>query len=131
MFRIFALTALLASVGATAALAEHHGDKHGKKGKDHKAYYEKIDANGDGMISRDEFVKNATERMDKRFSALDADGDGMVSKDEMKKGHAKMKEKMKKHWGKDGKKYGDKHDKDRGRDYDDKHDHMIGGDGEE
>lgn len=43
--------------------------------------FAKYDANGDGAVSRDEFLAKAAER----FSKMDANGDGKLSEDEMKK----------------------------------------------
>ncbi len=72
---------------APAAFADHHkgGDKAGKM-------FEKHDINGDGVISKDEFMKGAEER----FAKMDTDGNGEVSKDEAKAHHEAMKEKWKK-----------------------------------
>lgn len=50
-----------------------------------KKYQSKVDPDGDGKITKEEFLKNAKER----HAKMDANGDGKVTKDEMKKGHGK------------------------------------------
>ncbi len=88
MKKLLMLSAVVLAVGATPVLAEGHGDKGGK-------IFEKHDTNGDGSISKDEFLTHATER----FEKMDADGNGEVSKEEAKSAHkakrAAMKDKMK------------------------------------
>ena len=74
-----------------AALAEHHegGDGHKKGKKGH--YFEKVDTNGDGQISKEEHMTAAEER----FTKMDTNGDGAITKEEvqekMKKMHGKYK----------------------------------------
>ena len=46
-----------------------------------KKYHEKVDPDGDGKITRDEFIKNAADRHEK----MDANSDGKVTKDEIKR----------------------------------------------
>jgi hypothetical protein len=68
--------------------------------KDSDAVFKKIDTNGDGKISKEEFRKffadiaaksgkldadKADQIADKLFEKLDADGDGFLSKDEFRK----------------------------------------------
>ena len=64
----------------TPAMAGHHksgeGDKSGKQNR-----FAKYDANGDGKISRDEFMSMA----EKRFEKMDTDKSGSLTKDEMKR----------------------------------------------
>ena len=55
-------------------------------GKYCKKKMKKMDTNGDGSISKDEFMSHA----EKKFSMKDKDGDGVISPDEMKK-HAEGK----------------------------------------
>lgn len=50
--------------------------------------FEESDTDGDGKISKAEWVASA----EKRFGEIDADGDGAVTKEEMKAHHEKMKE---------------------------------------
>ena len=68
-------------------LAEHHE----KKGDRGAKMFEKQDTNGDGVISKAEFLSHAEER----FSKLDSDGNGEVTKEEAKAAHEAMKEKVK------------------------------------
>jgi len=63
--------------------------------------FKKIDKNGDGAISQDEFKAAMAERaknhpngkemtaemIEKRFKSMDADNNGSISLDEFKKGH--------------------------------------------
>jgi len=69
------------------AMAEDHGGKMHKGAK----MFEKHDTNGDGVISKAEFLTHAEER----FSKMDVDGDGNVTKDEAKAAKEKMREKWK------------------------------------
>lgn len=88
MKKLMAFTAVAMAISMTPALAEHH---EGKKG-DHKGkMFEKHDTNGDGVISKDEFLSHATER----FNKMDADGNGEVTKEEGEAAHEAMREKMK------------------------------------
>ena len=74
------------SIASNAAIADNHG--HGdKKGK----MMEKVDTDGDGKVSKEEFMA----KHEKMFTKMDADGDGYLSKEEMKKARGKMHEKMK------------------------------------
>jgi Ca2+-binding EF-hand superfamily protein len=78
-------------IAATPALADHHmDDKPYKPGK-HKMF-EKMDADGDGVISKAEFIQ----AHEKRFNELDADGNGTISKEEAKAKRQEMHKKMKK-----------------------------------
>lgn len=86
MKKLLTFGAVALALSVTPALADNHGDS-GKKGK----MFEKHDTNGDGVISKDEFLNHAEER----FSNIDADGDGSVSKEEAKARHEAMKEKRK------------------------------------
>lgn len=55
-----------------------------------KARAEKIDANGDGLISREEAAK--APRLAKQFDAIDTNKDGLLSRDELaawRKAHGK------------------------------------------
>ncbi len=86
MRKLLALGVCALAFSATPALADHHegGDRKGKM-------FEKHDTDGNGVISKDEFLKGAEER----FSKMDADGNGEVTKEEAKAAHEKMREKMK------------------------------------
>jgi Ca2+-binding EF-hand superfamily protein len=84
---------LIASAGAAD---EQKGDK---KKADPAALFKKLDTNGDGKISKDEFLKIAdklkakagddkaakmTQALEKIFTKLDTNGDGYLSPEEFK-----------------------------------------------
>lgn len=84
--------AAAAIIASPAAFADHHndGDMDGKK--HHKSrMMDKMDANSDGAISKDEFMAAHEEK----FNSMDADGDGAVTEDEMKAAWKDKKEKWK------------------------------------
>ena len=96
MKKLLAMTVLSMALISTAALADHHGGKHkmgGKKGKMIEHMFQKNDTDGDGVISKAEFMDEAEER----FSKMDADGDGKITQEEAKAFgeamHKKWKEK--------------------------------------
>ncbi|MBT4763163.1 MAG: hypothetical protein HOO06_15830 [Bdellovibrionaceae bacterium] len=62
--------------------------KHKGKGK----YFKKMDLNGDGKTSKEEF----TAKNEMRFAKIDADSDGFITPEEMKAHHKKRKGKYKK-----------------------------------
>lgn len=73
---------------AVAAPAMAEGPKH--KGKDLFAMH---DANGDGNITKAEFLAGA----EKKFTEMDTDGNGSISKAEHDARKAEWAEKMKEH----------------------------------
>lgn len=87
MKKLVTLTSVLTAFALSPALAQadHHGGPHGGK------MFEKHDLNGDGVISKDEFLKHAEEK----FTKMDADGDGSVTKEESKAAMEAWREKMK------------------------------------
>ena len=90
---IFTVIALLAIFfgSITTSFAEGGEGKgcSGHKGK----MFERTDANGDGVISHEEFSAKA----ERSFKKMDANSDGKVTKEEAKNHHAAMREKYKKH----------------------------------
>lgn len=56
-------------------------------------FFEEIDANKDGFISKEEMQAHQQKRLDEMFAATDTDKDGKLSRDEMKAFHEKMKAK--------------------------------------
>lgn len=86
MRKLLVLSVAALAIVATPVLADSHGGK-GAKGK----MFEKHDTNGDGAISKEEFLDHAEER----FSKMDTNGDGSVSKEEAKAGHDKKRAEMK------------------------------------
>lgn len=80
------LGAVVATAGffvSGAVIANHH--------KGAGKLFEKHDTNGDGVISKAEFLTHAEER----FTKMDADGNGEVTKDEAKAYKEKMRTKLK------------------------------------
>lgn len=88
MKKILAMTALAMIMSSPAAFADDRGGKDGKHGG---KMFEKHDTNGDGVISKDEFLNHASEK----FSKMDADGNGEVTKEEGKAARDAHREKMK------------------------------------
>ncbi|MCB1532975.1 MAG: EF-hand domain-containing protein [Alphaproteobacteria bacterium] len=86
MKKLMMMTAAFAVLGAPVALADHH------EGGDHKGkMMEKFDADGNGAISKEEFMKSSEDR----FNKMDTDGNGEISKEEAQAMKDKMREKMK------------------------------------
>ena len=83
---------------------------HDGKKDHHGKFLKKLDTNGDGAVSKDEFMS----KQEEHFSKMDADGDGSVTADEMKAAKKEMKAKWKEKHGKRGEKgeggKPDKHD---------------------
>jgi len=95
-----------------SAMADHHKGGDDSKGHRGAKMFEKMDANGDELISLEEFNAHHAEK----FKKMDVDGDGKVTKEEAKAAHEKMREKMKEkreEWRKEnGGKYGGMNKKD-------------------
>ena len=88
------LTTLALTLIAGPAFADRHhdGDKDGRKGHHGARMFDKHDTNGDGVISKAEFLEHA----ESKFAKMDQDSNGEISKAEAEAVHAAMKEKMKK-----------------------------------
>ncbi len=87
MKKLLAFTAVALAVSFSPALADHHGEGGQHKGK----MFEKHDTNGDGVVSKEEFMNHVEEK----FNKMDADGSGDISKDEAKAARENMREKVK------------------------------------
>ena len=84
---LYAICTGILSTSAMVAHANHH-ERHG----DYKhKFFEKMDANGDGVVSKEEFLTQS----EKKFSDMDSNRDGNVDKDEAKKFRETMREKIK------------------------------------
>ncbi len=88
MKKLLTLSAVALALSFTPALAGERTDV------DHKGgMFEKHDTNGDGVISKDEFLKQAEER----FGKMDANGDGNVTAEEGKAAKEAMHSKREEH----------------------------------
>jgi hypothetical protein len=75
------LTAAAIALAATlsfSALAQEPGAKPGPRGDGPRGMMQRIDADGDGKITLEEFKVP----QESRFAMLDANGDGVIDKDE-------------------------------------------------
>jgi len=68
-----AITLIVSVFSISHVYASHHGDGKGKM--------EMMDTDGDGSISKDEFMSHK----EKKFNKKDENGDGVLTEDEMKK----------------------------------------------
>lgn len=85
MKKLLLLGAAVLTIQAIPAFAEEGGPGKHKRdgGKMMERIFTEQDANGDGAISKDEFVTHAT----KRFESMDGNKDGSVTKEEIKAHH--------------------------------------------
>lgn len=87
-------TTALISGSACVALAseyERHGDDMPPPPREHmKKMYKNMDSNGDGIVSKSEFIAHT----ESRFEKMDADKDGNLTKEEMREHHKERREKM-------------------------------------
>lgn len=94
-----ALTLGAIALPLAAGYADDHKDGHdGKKGHRYEKMFEKQDIDGNGEVSKAEFIKGAEDR----FAKMDLNGDGVVTKEEAKENMEKMRKKWKEHKGKKG-----------------------------
>jgi len=58
---------------------------------DAAAIFKKLDANNDGKVSKEEFLKDKKDaaKAEERFKKLDKDGDGFLTPEEFSAGHGK------------------------------------------
>ncbi len=96
---VLAAAALLTVAFATPSFGAD-GEK--KPAKPKKDQFSKVDTNGDGKVSLDEFKAQAAkakkepkptdEQIEKRFKHMDKDSSGDLSKEEMAAGHGKKED---------------------------------------
>lgn len=79
------VVALTFAAPAAFAGDDYDGDK--KRAGKHKKHH--IDTNGDGVVSKSEFMK----AQEKKFKELDANNDGKIEREEFKAFKGKMKKK--------------------------------------
>ena len=79
MLMTMAAAAIMASAPAFAEQGKDGMKKEGMMGMHKGMMFEAMDANGDGMVSKDEFMADHM----KRFDKMDANHDGNVSKEEI------------------------------------------------
>lgn len=89
------IKALIASLCTGATLAVGAGSALAGEGKHHQGEmmekkFSKMDADGDGMVSRAEYESMATDH----FNNMDMDSNGMVSLEEMQQARQQMKQQM-------------------------------------
>ena len=77
-FFIFALSFVI-------ALPTYSNPTHGKNNSiNMRKRFEKIDTNGDGLLSKGEMMKAQSDRIDKIFINFDKNGDSKLSKEELR-----------------------------------------------
>jgi Ca2+-binding EF-hand superfamily protein len=76
---------LMAATGATAALAQTAPPKEGRGA----AFFQKADADGDGAVSRKEWL--AAGRREKGFERIDADHSGTITPAELEAAASRMR----------------------------------------
>lgn len=87
MKKLLTLSIAALAVSTAPALADHH-EKDG--GQHHEKMLMKMDTNGDGIVSKSEFVSHA----EKRFTDMDTDGNDQISRDEAQAAKDVMRERM-------------------------------------
>jgi len=87
MKRVILLTLALSLALCAAAVAQDETVAAPRGAKAMKA-----DTNGDGKISKDEFMEAAKKRAEARFQKLDANGDGFITADELNAAKSKRAE---------------------------------------
>lgn len=90
------LSTMALAVLSVPALAQDTPPAGGPDGHPGMDRMQSADTDGDGALSKAEFMAV----QEKRFAEMDANSDGKVTKDEMKAHHESMKEKMKEFWAK-------------------------------
>ena len=86
------------ATNATAAAPQHrgmHGDMNGMgHGKGHGGMFAEADKDGDGSISKSEFMSFRQQKLAERFDKMDTNHDGKLSKEEMMAARKNMRSHM-------------------------------------
>ncbi|WP_172683397.1 EF-hand domain-containing protein, partial [Verrucomicrobium spinosum] len=64
--------------------------------------WKKMDLNGDGKISKEEFTTNAVKEAEDRFGKMDANSDGSVEKEEAEQAGRRLREERERMAGRTG-----------------------------
>jgi hypothetical protein len=101
MLRWLVALAVSLVIGLGTASAQVPAKKHPQKkgpgqGRTVEQVFQAKDANQDGKLTQEEFMKGVPEArkaaMEKRFAVIDADKDGFITKEELKAAFEKMKD---------------------------------------
>jgi|AntRauTorckE6833_2_1112554.scaffolds.fasta_scaffold66764_2 Spy/CpxP family protein refolding chaperone len=90
--KLILMSTVIVGLGALAYSPAAYADDYGASEKGEKKKHKRghaIDTNGDGTVSKAEFL----DAQEKRFDKMDADGNGNVTKEEMKAAHKAFKSK--------------------------------------
>lgn len=90
MQKKMAVSLLVAALFTSPLFAQEKG-KHDSE-EHHKQWASELDADGDGKISKEEYLKAAEER----FNKMDKGGDGFIDAEDQQSMKEKMKERMEK-----------------------------------
>ena len=95
MKKLLALSLGALLLSAPVAMADDHesGARDDVPTREQKVM--KNDTDGDGFISKSEFMDAANKRAEEMFAKMDKDGDGKISRAEKKEAKGEMREKMK------------------------------------
>ena len=84
MIRKSILLAALVTLAPAALLAADPSATTPQAGRPHGQWFNRLDTNHDGAISKDEATAAAQARVQKMFDRLDANRDGLITQDEMR-----------------------------------------------
>lgn len=96
MKKLALITTALLTLTVGSAFAEGDTAPTMEKKGGEKGMQQRLDTNGDGVVSKSEFLAHAEER----FGKIDKDGSGDITKDEGREAHKQMRERKKEYMGK-------------------------------
>ena len=88
---VILVTGIVLLIGMNNSWSQKSASKAGSSQK----WFNEIDTDGDGKISRDEHMKHSEKRAESNFREMDVNKDGFVSEEEFKEGVAKKRNKRK------------------------------------